>query len=92
MPIDSLRARGPLVLAVAAGIAHLAVGLFYLASGLVAPLWAVVLLWTWWLVLAVVLVRLASRGSRTPPVVPLVAIGTWWLALTVGEQVLGWQA
>jgi len=68
------------------------VGVFYLASGLVAPLWAVVLLAVWWVVLAAVLLRLARRGSWWTPVVPVVAFGTWYGVLTAGEQLLGWTA
>jgi hypothetical protein len=78
------------LLAGLAFIAHVAVGVLYAASGLLAPLWAVVLLDVWWIVLAVVLVRLARHGSWWTPAVPVVAYGTWWAALTAGEQVLGW--
>ena len=92
MPTDVARSPGPLAVAVLAGIAHLGVGSFYLASGLVAPLWAVLLLCAWWLVLAVVLVRLALRGSWWTPAVPVVAALTWYLVLTVGENALGWTA
>jgi hypothetical protein len=47
-------------------------------------------LWLWWLVLAVVLVRLARRRSWWTPVVPVVAVGTWFLVLVVGENAFGW--
>jgi hypothetical protein len=84
---------GTWVVAGLAGVAHAVVGLvFYAASGLVAPLWAIVLLGIWWLVLAVALVRLARRGSWWTPAVPVIAFGSWWAALTAGEQVLGWTA
>ncbi len=57
-----------LVLAV---IAHLGAGIFYAAAGLVAPLWAILLLWALWLVLLWTLVRLwrTNRGGsgRVPP-------------------------
>jgi hypothetical protein len=80
------------LLAGLAFIALAAVGVLYAASGLVAPLWAVVLLDVWWIVLAVVLVRWARRGSWWTPAVPVVAYGTWWAALTAGENWLGWTA
>lgn len=83
---------GPLVVAALSGIAHVAVGFFYLASGLVAPLWAVLVLWAWWAVLAVVLLRLAVRRSWWTPLVPLVAMASWYLVLFLGESVLGWSA
>ncbi|ALU41042.1 hypothetical protein AS188_03760 [Kocuria flava] len=37
--------------AVLAALFHLVVGFYYLASGLMAPLWAVVLLAVWWVLL-----------------------------------------
>jgi len=63
MPTSAVRAPGPIVVAVLAAAAHLAVGVFYAASGLLAPLYAIVVLWAWWLLLAWVLARLAIRGS-----------------------------
>ncbi len=92
MTTDVARGSGPLVVAVSAGLAHLAIGLFYLASGLVAPLWAVIVLDVWWIVLAVVLVRMAMRRSWWTPLVPLVALATWYLVLWIGNDVLGWTA
>jgi hypothetical protein len=81
------------VVAALATALHALVGLvFYAASGLVAPLWAVMLLGGWWVGLAVVLIRLARRGSWWTPAVPVVGFGTWWAALTAGEQWLGWTA
>lgn len=70
----------------------LAVLPFYLASGLVAPLWAIVVLLMVWLSFALV----ALRSFRSRPwlvlVLPFVAAAAWWLAITLGEKVLGWQA
>ena len=86
------RDAGPIVVAVLAGAAHLVVGYFYLVSGLVAPLYAVVLLLIWWGVQAWYLVRLARRGSWWTPLVPVVAAASWWLVLMFGGYVLGWQA
>ncbi|MGY1810740.1 hypothetical protein ACI8AF_25520 [Blastococcus sp. SYSU D00669] len=80
------------VVAGLSAVAHLVVGVFYLSSGLVAPLWAVVVLAVWWLLLAVQLSRLALRGSWWTPAVPVVAFATWYVVLTVGEQALGWTA
>jgi hypothetical protein len=83
---------GTWVLAALSGAAHLVVGVFYLSSGLVAPLWAVAVLGVWWVLLAVQLSRLALRGSWWTPGVPVVAFATWWLVLTAGERLLGWTA
>lgn len=78
--------------AVVAGIAMLVVGFFYLASGLVAPGWALILLWIVWLGLAWYGVMLARAGSYLVLAIPVVAAVIWYGALTLGEQVLGWQA
>ena len=80
-------------LAVVVGVLGLLAALpFYIASGLVAPLWAILALWAAWLSLGL----LALRWFRSHPwvvlVLPLVAAGVWWLSLTLGEQLLDWQA
>jgi hypothetical protein len=83
---------GTWALAAVSGAAHLAVGVLYLASGLVAPLWVVAVLAVWWVLLAVQLSRLALRGSWWTPSVPVVAFATWYVVLTAGERLLGWTA
>jgi hypothetical protein len=92
VPTDALRSTGPFVLAALAGLAHLVVGYFYLAGGLVIPGYVLVPLWLLWLGLAAWLVRLALRRSWWTPVVPIVAAVVFVLVLVVGGQVLGWQA
>ncbi|GAB3346907.1 hypothetical protein [Modestobacter lapidis] len=92
MPTDTARAAGTLLFAVAAGAAHLVVGYFYLTSGLVVPVHALLPLWLVWLVLAAWLIRLAVRRSWWTPLVPVAAAALLVLVLVVGDQVLGWQA
>ena len=92
MPTDTARSTGPLLVAGLAGLAHLVVGYFYLAGGLVVPGYALIPLWVLWLVLAVVLVRLALRRSWWTPAVPVAAVAVFVLVLVLGEQVFGWQA
>lgn len=92
MPTDTSRSTGPLLVAVLAGLAHLVVGYFYLAGGLVVPGYALIPLWVLWLVLAAVLVRLALRRSWWTPAVPVTAAAVLVLVLVLGEQVFGWQA
>ncbi|MGY1805463.1 hypothetical protein ACI78T_19435 [Blastococcus sp. SYSU D00922] len=92
MQTDTARPAGPIVLAVLAGIAHLVVGYFYLAGGLVIPGPVLIVLWLFWLVLAAVLVRLALIRSWWTPVVPLTAAAVLALSLVVGGTLLGWQA
>jgi hypothetical protein len=87
-----LRARGPLVVAILAAVAHLVVGYFYLAGGLVIPMYVLLPLWVLWLVLATVLVRLALARSWWTPLVPVAAAALLVAVLVLGDQVLGWQA
>lgn len=86
------RNAGPAVVAVLAGAAHLVVGYFYLAGGLVIPGAVLIPLWLVWLVLAAVLVRLAIRRSWWTPAVPIAAAVLFVLVLLVGEQAFDWQA
>lgn len=63
----------------------------YLPSGLVAPLWGVVLLWALWLAGAVLIWRLRPT-PRLAIWVPLAAIVVWVAVVTFGDLVLGWTA
>ena len=92
MPTDTARPTGPLVLAGVAGLAHLVVGYFYLAGGLVIPGAVLIPLWIVWLLLAVWLVRLAIRRSWWTPAPPVIAAVVFVLVLVVGEQAFDWQA
>jgi hypothetical protein len=92
VPTDTARPTGPLVLAVLAGIAHVVVGWFYLAGGLVVPGVVLVPLWLAWIAGAVVLVRSAARRSWWTPAVPVAAAVLFVLVLVAGEQWFGWQA
>ena len=65
---------------------------FYLASGLAAPLWAIVLLMAFWLLLLVTAIRWFTRSPWPILAMPFVAAAVWWLTMTLGEQALGWQA
>ena len=94
MTSTPVRNPSPLALAVAvlAGLAHLVVGWFYLAGGLVIPGYVLFPMWLLWLVLAVLLVRLAVRRSWWTPAIPVGAMALFLLVITVGERVLGWVA
>ena len=92
MPTDTVRPTGPLVLAGVAGLAHLVVGYFYLAGGLVIPGAVLIPLWIVWLLLAVWLVRLAVRLSWWTPAPPVIAAVLFVLVLVIGEQAFDWQA
>ena len=92
MQTDTARSTGPLVLAGLAALAHLVMGYFYLAGGLVIPGYVLFPLWAVWLLLAWLLVRLAVRRSWWTPVVPITAAALFVAVLVVGDRVLGWQA
>lgn len=71
--------RVPAVVAVVlAGALHLVAAWFTAASGLLAPLWAVVVLGGLWLVATVVLVRTARRRPLGAPLVPVAYGLLWW--------------
>lgn len=80
-----------LVLVVAVAL-HLATGIFYLAAGLVAPAWAVLLLWVAWTGLLWALVRLWRRHAVLALLVPPASLGLFLAALSAGEVWLGWVA
>jgi hypothetical protein len=86
------RRRAPIVVAVLAGLAHLVVGYFYLAGGLVVPGAVLIPLWILWLALAALLVWLAVRGSWWTIAIPLAAAVIFVLTVVLGEQVFGWTA
>lgn len=63
---------------------------FTVASGLIAPLWAVVVLYAVWVVGAGMLAVVASSRALACPLVPAANAAVLWLAVTVGETWLGW--
>lgn len=73
-------------------VAHLALGAWYAASGLVAPAWAVAGLVLVWLVLLAVAIRLLRRRPALVPLVPLSAVLIWLAVVSAGDVWLGWTA
>ncbi|MFC7488215.1 hypothetical protein ACOCJ7_17360 [Knoellia sp. CPCC 206453] len=65
---------------------------FYVSSGLVAPLWAIIVLLLIWAVLAVCSVRWFTRRPWVVLLLPLIAAAVWFATLSLGEHLLGWQA
>ena len=86
------RTVGRTVVAVLGLLLMLPVGYFYLTSGLVVPGPWLFVLWAMFLVLLVVAVLLARRRSWWVPAVPAAAFALWLLVLSLGGQLLGWQA
>lgn len=72
-------------------VAHAAAGWLYLVSGLVAPGYGVLTLWTLWVVLLVAAIHLLRDRPVWTPVIPVSAVGLWLLAMYLGEALLGWQ-
>lgn len=75
---------------VLAGLAQLLLLPLTAASGLLAPLWAVGVLYVLWLAAAVAVGVLARRRPVATPLVPLANAALWWLMMTAGERLLGW--
>ena len=63
-----------------------------LASGLVAPLWAVALMSLVWLVLLVVGTRWFMRHPWRVAALPVVVLVVWFAAVSAGAAFLGWTA
>lgn len=86
--------RGPVAL-VATGVGallHLAAGALLLATGLLAPAWAVGLFGAAWVAGGWVMVRWRDRWPLLVPLVPFAVLGAVWLAIRAGGAWLGWGA
>lgn len=73
-------------------VGFVAVAWLYLATGLLAPMWAVVVLWVISILLLVVLVKAWKTNPWRARGVPLVAYLIWAAVLLAGEFFLGWTA
>ena len=73
-------------------VALAVVGFFYLASGLVAPLWAVIALMAIWIGLVVIGIIWFRRHPLRVLALPVAAAAIWWTVITLGERLLGWTA
>ena len=70
----------------------LAVLPFYLASGLMAPMWAVVVLLSVWVVLFVLAIKWFGRHPYRVLSLPFAAVAIWFPAMYAGDTFLGWTA
>lgn len=80
---------------VAAGLAMAAmavIGVFYVSAGLVAPLWAVILLVIIWVVMVVLGVVWFRRRPFHVLLLPVIAVLILFGVITLGERLLGWTA
>ncbi len=71
-------------------VAHVAVGLPYASTAVIAPSWAVAAVVVLWAVLLVVAIYLLNRRPLLTPLVPAGAFALWVLILVAGTQLLGW--
>ena len=68
-------------------ILYIGTGVFpYLASGLVAPLWGIAVLYAGWLVGLWLTIRLFRRGSAWALAMQVAAVAFWWVVVTMGES------
>jgi hypothetical protein len=81
------------VLALIGLVLYLGTGLFpYLASGLVAPLWGIAVLYAGWVLGLWLTSRLFLSRSAWALAMPVAAVAFWWVVVTLGESVFGWTA
>jgi hypothetical protein len=73
-------------------VAHLGAFIWYAASGLVAPAWAVAVLLVIWAVLLVVGLRLRKTRPFWMLLIPVLDAVIWFAGITAGERFLGWTA
>ncbi|HEX8487745.1 MAG TPA: hypothetical protein VF642_04295 [Propionibacteriaceae bacterium] len=86
------RRTASLVAASLAMLALLVLAPFFLSSGLMAPLWAVVVLMAVWLALFVLGCLWFRRRPWWTLPLPVVALLIWLGTMTAGEAWLGWTA
>ena len=72
--------------------AHLVVGYFYLAAGLVVPLYGIVIFWIVWAALLALAIWLLRRHPVWILAIPIVAVGILFGGIALGGALLGWSA
>jgi hypothetical protein len=85
-------ARLPIFVWAVGLVGHLVMLVWFAASGLVAPLWAVGGLLAVWAVLLLIGLRLRRRRPALMLLIPVVDIGVWVAVINAGERFLGWTA
>jgi hypothetical protein len=84
---------GARIVGVIGFVGHLATLIWYAASGLVAPGWAVAALLVVWVALLVVAIMLWRSGHPAwILLVPVAATAIWFAAISAGETFLHWTA
>ena len=83
---------GALILGWVGIIGHLVTLVWYMASGLMAPGWAVIGLLVIWLVLAGVAIYLLRTRPAWVLAVPVASAVIWFAVMAAGDAWLGWTA
>jgi hypothetical protein len=83
---------GARIVGVVGLVAHLGMLIWYAASGLVAPTWAVVALLVVWAALLAFAIWLWTRRPAYVPLVPVLAAVIWLGAISAGGAFLHWTA
>lgn len=73
-------------------VVHLGVAFLVAASSLVAPPWAVVVLWVAWIAAAAWAIRTWRRHAFVPLLAAGLTVVFWVGFITFGDLVLGWTA
>ncbi len=74
-------------------VIYIATGVFpFAASGLVAPLWGIAVLYVGWLLGLLLAIRLYRSRSAWTLAMPVAALAFWWVVITIGESAFGWTA
>ena len=72
---------------------HLVVGVFpYAASGLLAPLYGIVIIYAGWFALLVLALKWWNKTPYRVLLIPVIALVWWFALLNFGDFVLGWTA
>jgi hypothetical protein len=64
----------------------------YLASGLIAPLWGIAVLYVGWLLGLWLTILLFRRRSPWTLAMPVASLGFWVVVITLGESLFDWTA
>lgn len=92
-PTATSPSRTPLLLGGPAALLHVVIAVFPLsASGLLAPLWAIVVIYAVWSAAAIAGFRGWRRRPWTALLAPVGTLVVWVALMTMGDLVLGWTA
>jgi hypothetical protein len=89
-PDPPVNVSWPLKLVAWIGLAfHGLLGVLYLLSGLLAPIWAVLFLWTLWTGLLAVAIHQRTRRPAVVAVIPIIGLFIWLVTIWAVSQLSG---